>query len=150
MQFISTSENSLIDNNARSCYVCVHVCLSLHACMCVCGYDMHMCVCVKPPLLARLYFPCRDTDSPSDKPHLHLQLQLLRLSLFSLISKLPLIPSVLYLAALSLLRPSWKPDVTPACQDIHTLPNVCWGNTQPVCRGTYIHMHAHVLNGCDK
>ncbi len=130
--------------------MCVCVCLCLHASMCVCGYDVHMCVCVKLPLLACLYFPCRDTDSPSDKPHLHLQLQLLRLSLFSLISKLPLIPSVLYLAALCLLRPSWKPDVTPACQHIHTPSNVCWGNTRPALRGTYIHMHALVHNGCDK
>lgn len=68
-------------------------------CVCLWCNDAR-CVCVKLPLLA-----CRDTDSPSDKPHLHLQSQLLRLTLFSLISKLPLIPSVLYLAALGLLRP---------------------------------------------
>lgn len=119
--------------------VCVFLCL--HAGMCVCCSDVHsICVCVKLPLLACLYFPCRDTDSPSDKPHLHLQSQLLRLSLFSLISKLPLIPSVLYLAALSLLRPSWKPDVAPACQRIHTPFNVCWG--QHAAR-TQRHIRSH-------
>lgn len=69
------------------------VCVCVPACVFVA--TTHTCVCVKLPLLACLYSPCRDTDSPSDKPHLHLQLQLLRLSLFSLISKLPLIPSVL-------------------------------------------------------
>ena len=123
--------------------------LCAHVCVCVCGYNVHTCVCVKLPLLACLHIPYRDTDSPSDKPHLRLQSQLLRLSLFSLISKLPLIPSVLYLAALSLLRPSWKPDVTPGCQPILILSNV-YCNTQPALRGTDIHMHAHVLNGCDR
>lgn len=98
-------------NNVARCCSCVLVLTRAHVCL----WLWCTLVCVKLPLLAYLYFPCRDTDSPSDKPHLHLQSQLLRLSLFSLISKLPLIPSVLYLAALSLLRPSWKPDVKPAC-----------------------------------
>lgn len=103
-------------NNVAWCCSCVLVLTCVHVCL----WLWCTLVCVKLPLLAYLYFPCRDTDSPSDKPHLHLQSQLLRLSLFSLISKLPLIPSVLYLAALSLLRPSWKPDVKPACLHIHT------------------------------
>lgn len=53
---------------------CVNVCLCSHA-DCVYGYDVYMCVCVKLPLLACMSFSYKDTDSPSDKPHLHLQLQ---------------------------------------------------------------------------
>lgn len=124
------------------------VCLCLHSWMHVCGYNKHVYVCVKLPLLAFLYFPCRDTDSPSDKPHLHLQSQLLRLSLFSLISKLPLIPSVLYLAALSYSAPHGNQMLhQPASTYIYT--NVCWANSPPALRGTYICMHACELNGCD-
>lgn len=53
--------------------------------------------------------PAGTLMAPSDKYHLHLQLQLLRFNLFlffffALISKLPLIPSVPYLATLGPAR----------------------------------------------